>query len=88
MASFANIDELIRVLSWEKVLLKHMFANRKGVNVRYDAVRELVEYKEERVRYLIDFGVLHDSWEFVEMEDVYSRGSTIICIGSIEWLKK
>lgn len=59
------------MLSREKVLLKHMFTNRKGVNVRYDAVRELVEYKEDRIRYLIEYGVLHDSGEFLEMEDVY-----------------
>lgn len=71
MTSFNNIDELIRMLAREKVLLKHMFANRKGVNVRYDAARELVEYKEDRIHFLIEHGVLHDSGEFLEMEDVY-----------------
>lgn len=59
------------MLSREKALLKHMFANRKNLNVRYDTARELVEYKEERILYLIDHGVIHDSGDFFEMEDIY-----------------
>jgi len=69
--NFTNIEELIRMLGREKALLKHMFVNRKEQTVRYDAARELVEYKEERIRFLIDHGVIHDSGDFLELEDIY-----------------
>lgn len=61
------------MLSREKVLLKDMFQNRKSLSYSYDAARELVDYKMERIGFLIEHGVLHDSGEFLEMEDVYLR---------------
>lgn len=73
MATFRSIEELIRMLSREKVLLKDMFQNRKSLSYSYDAARELVDYKMERIGFLIEHGVLHDSGEFLEMEDVYLR---------------
>jgi len=71
MRIFSNIEELIRMLGREKALLRHMFVNRKELTVRYDAARELVEYKEDRIRFLIEHGVIHDSGDFLELEDVY-----------------
>jgi len=59
------------MLGREKALLRHMFVNRKEFTVRFDAARELVEYKEERIRFLIEHGVIHDSGDFLELEDVY-----------------
>ena len=73
MSSFRSIDELIRMLSREKVLLKDMFQNRKSLSYSYDAAKELVDYKLERIGFLIEHRVLHDSGEFLEMEDVYLR---------------
>lgn len=73
MATFRSIEELIRMLSREKVLLKDMFQNRKSLSYSYDAAKELVDYKMERIGFLIEHGVLHDSGEFLEMEDVYLR---------------
>lgn len=61
------------MLSREKVLLKDMFQNRKSLSYSYDAAKELVDYKMERIGFLIEHGVLHDSGEFLEMEDVYLR---------------
>jgi len=59
------------MLGRERALLKHMFVNRKELTVRYDAARELVEYKEDRIRFLIEHGVIHDSGDFLELEEVY-----------------
>ena len=73
MASFRSIEELIRMLSREKLLLKDMFQNRKSLSYSYDTARELVDYKMDRIGFLIEHGVLHDSGEFLEMEDVYLR---------------
>lgn len=73
MNSFHSIDELIRVFNREKTLLKDMFNNRKKVAYRYDMARELVEYKEDRLVFLIEHGVIRDSGEFLELEDIYLK---------------
>lgn len=73
MEPFRSIDELLRMLSREKVLLKDMFQNRKKLSYRYDTARELVEYKESRIVFLIDHGVIHDGGDFLELADDYLR---------------
>ena len=47
-----------------------MFAKRKSLSFRYDYALEMTEYKEERIRYLIDYGVIRDTGDFLEMEDL------------------
>lgn len=73
MNTFKSIDELLRVLEREKVLLKEMFHKRTSSSFKYDYALELTEYKEERIRYLIDYGIIRDSGNFLEMEDVYLK---------------
>lgn len=74
MSAFRSIDELVRVFAREKVLLKEMFTRRKTLSFRYDYARSLVDYKEERIRYLIEYGVVRDSGGGVlEMGDVYLK---------------
>ena len=58
MGTFHSIDELIKTLDREKVLLKEMFAKRHSLQFRYDYALEMTEYKEERIRYLIENGVI------------------------------
>ncbi|MDR0896022.1 MAG: hypothetical protein LBN06_12135 [Prevotellaceae bacterium] len=73
MNTFRSIDELIKSLDREKELLKEMFAKRKSLSFRYDYALEMTDYKEERIRYLIDYGVIRDTGDFLEMEDIYLR---------------
>lgn len=73
MNTFRSIDELIKTLDREKMLLKEMFSKRKSPSFRYDYALELTEYKEERIKYLIDYGVIRDSGNFLEMEDIYLK---------------
>ena len=54
MNTFKSIDELLRVLEREKLLLKQMFQKRPSASLKYDYALELTEYKEERIKYLID----------------------------------
>lgn len=61
MGTFHSIDELIKTLDREKVLLKEMFAKRHSLQFRYDYALEMTEYKEERIRYLIENGVIRDT---------------------------
>lgn len=73
MNNFKSIDELLRVLEREKLLLKQMFQKRPSTSLKYDYALELTEYKEERIKYLIDYGIIRDSGNFLEMEDVYLK---------------
>ena len=73
MNDFKSIDELLRVLEREKLLLKQMFQKRPSTSLKYDYTLELTEYKEERIKYLIDYGIIRDSGNFLEMEDVYLK---------------
>lgn len=73
MGTFRSIDELIRALDREKVLLKEMFAKRHSLQFRYDYALGLTEYNEERIRFLLENGVIRDTGDCVEMEDVYQK---------------
>lgn len=71
--TFRTIEELIKVLNREQLLLKEMFAKRKSLSFRYDYAQELLDYKEERIRFLINYGVIRDNGAFLEMEDIYLK---------------
>ena len=73
MSSFRSIEELFKSLDREKELLIEMFAKRKSLSFRYDYALEMTDYKEERIRYLIDYGVIRDTGDFLEMEDIYLK---------------
>lgn len=73
MSTFRSIEELVKSLDREKELLKEMFAKRKSLSFHYDYALEMTEYKEERIRYLIDYGVIRDTGDFLEMEDIYLK---------------
>lgn len=73
MNTFRSIEELLKSLDREKELLKEMFSKRKSLSFRYDFALEMTEYKEERIRYLIDYGVIRDTGDFLEMEDIYLK---------------
>ena len=73
MSTFRSIEELVKGLDREKELLKEMFAKRKSLSFRYDYALEMTDYKEERIRYLIDYGVIRDTGDFLEMEDIYLK---------------
>lgn len=59
------------MLDREKVLFRDMFERRKSLAYRTDFALEIVDYKRERVQYLIEHGVIHENGDFLEMEDVY-----------------
>lgn len=73
MKTFRSIDELVKSLERERELLREMFAKRKSPSFRYEYALELTEYKEERIRFLIEYGVIRDSGDFLEMEDIYLK---------------
>lgn len=71
ISNFRTIEELVKMLDREKTLFRDMFERRKSLAYRTDFAMEVVDYKRERIQYLIDHGVIHENGDFLEMEDVY-----------------
>lgn len=71
ISHFRTIEELVKMLDREKLLFRDMFEKRKSLSYRMDFAMEIVDYKKERIQYLIDHGVIHENGDFLEMEDVY-----------------
>lgn len=71
LSHFRTIEELVKMLDREKVLFRDMFERRRSLSYRTDFALEIVDYKRERVQYLIEHGVIHENGDFLEMEDVY-----------------
>jgi len=59
------------MINREKVLLRELFEKRKSLSLRYDDAYALVEYKDSRLEYLIDRGVVRRNGDFLEMDEVY-----------------
>ena len=59
LTHFRTIEELVKVMDREKTLFRDMFERRKSLAYRTDFAMEIVDYKRERVQYLIDHGVIH-----------------------------
>ena len=70
---FRNIDELVRCINKEKDMLRTAFGDRKTHSFTTELAMELVEYKRDRIQYLINYGVIHESGNFLELEEVYLR---------------
>ncbi|WP_278630451.1 hypothetical protein [Parabacteroides goldsteinii] len=71
MPAFHSIEELLKTLSREQRLLKELFAKRKILSFRYEDALALVDYKEERIRKLVDSEVVRENGLFLELEDSY-----------------
>ena len=71
MPAFHSIEELLKTLSREQRLLKELFAKRKILSFRYEDALALVDYKEERIRKLVDSEVVRENGSFLELEDSY-----------------
>ena len=71
LSHFRTIEELVKVLDREKTLFRDMFERRKSLAYRMDFALEVVDYRRERIQFLIDHGVIHENGDFLEMEDVY-----------------
>ncbi len=71
MNTFSNIKELLSTLVREHKLLTEMFEKRKTLSYKYDYALELVDYNEERIRYLIAHAVIRENANFLEIDDQF-----------------
>lgn len=73
MATFQSIKELTRGLQQGAKLLGDMFLKRKTVAIRYEDALDTLDGDENRLKYLINFGVIIQNGDFLELDDVYQQ---------------
>lgn len=71
LSHFRNIEELTKTLSREQGLLSEMFEKRKLIKFPLGLALELVGGNETRLRRLIDYGVLVEVGNTIEIESDY-----------------
>lgn len=71
LTHFRTIEELTKTLSKENVLLTQMFEKRKLLKFNQGVALELVGGNEGRLRRLIDYGVLVETGNTLEIESDY-----------------
>lgn len=71
LTHFRSIEELTKTLSREQVLLSEMFEKRKLMKFPLGLAIDLVGGNETRLRKLVDYGVLVETGNTVEIESDY-----------------
>ena len=71
LSHFRTIEELTKTLSREQELLSQMFEKRKLMKFPIGLAIELVDGNENRLRRLVDYGVLVESGNSLEIESDY-----------------
>ncbi len=73
MTNFENIRELIRAFSRGERLLTDMFSKRKTVPIHYDEALEVLDDDQERLEYLIRYGIIVRTGDTLELEETYEK---------------
>lgn len=73
MATYQSIKELTRGLQQGAKLLNDMFLKRKTVAIKYDDALETLDGDENKLKHLINFGVIVQTGDFLELDDTYQR---------------
>lgn len=73
MATYRSIQELTRGLQQGSKLLSNMFLQRKTVAVKYDDALDTLDGDENKLKHLIAFGVVVQTGDSLELDDVYQR---------------
>ena len=73
LSQFRTLEDLVNCLNKERKLLRDIFGDRKTHVYTMDLAMELVEHRRERIQFLIDYGVIHESGSFLELEDIYQK---------------
>ena len=73
MPTYNSIKELTRGIQQGAKLLNDMFIKRKTVSVKYDDAVETLDGEENRLKHLINFGVIIQSGDTLELDDAYQR---------------
>lgn len=77
LSHFHSIEELTKTLAKENVLLSQMFEKRKLLKFGQSLALELVGGNGQRLNRLIDYGVLVETGNTLEIESDYLKVSSI-----------
>ncbi|MBD5356861.1 MAG: hypothetical protein HDR88_07655 [Bacteroides sp.] len=72
MKVFLNLTELLSRLHTERKLLHELFQARQKYNFRYEDALEFVNH-ERNLRLLIDYGIVRQEGEMLELEETYQH---------------
>lgn len=73
MATYKSIKELTRGLQLGSKLLNDMFSKRKTVSIKYEDALETLDGDENRLKHLINYGVIIHTGDTLELDDAYQR---------------
>ena len=71
MNTFNDIKELVSTLKREEKLISEMFAKRKSLPYQLIYAKELVDYDENRIDFLIQHSVINENGNLIELDDLY-----------------
>lgn len=71
LSHFKSIEDLVKTLNKEHQLLSDMFDKRKLLTYKYDWALEIVGHNEGRIAKLIDFGVIAEKDNSIEIDSDY-----------------
>ncbi len=71
MKTFSSIQQLLATLSREQKLLSELFEKRKMLSFNYDYALELVEFDADKISALIDYAVVRQNGNNLELDDLF-----------------
>ncbi|NOQ70664.1 MAG: hypothetical protein GQ574_01610 [Crocinitomix sp.] len=71
MNTFKDIKELLSTLKREEKLITEMFSKRKKLDYKRSFALELADDDDNRINFLIDYGVIRENGGALELDDQY-----------------
>ena len=71
MKTFSSIQQLLGTLNREQKLLSELFEKRKFLSFNYDYALELVDFDVDKIAALIDYAVVRQNGNNLELDDSY-----------------
>ena len=71
MNTFSSIKELLAALNREQKLLTEMFKRRKYSNYKYEYALEIVDFDDNKIKYLLNNSVIRQNGNNLEIDDLY-----------------
>ncbi len=73
MSTYQSIKELTRGLNNGAKLLNDMFLKRKTIAIKYDDALDTLDGDENKLKHLINFGVIVQNGDSLELDDTYQH---------------
>ena len=73
MSTYQSIKELTRGLNNGAKLLNDMFLKRKTIAIKYDDALDTLDGDENKLKHLINFGVIVQNGDSLELDDTYQQ---------------